>query len=139
MKFLTMVFLGAVLLAGMGVRAEMVVFVGAQNAVDKLDTDAAQKIFLGKQTSFAGGATAVPIDLPDGADKDAFYQKVSGKSSAQVKAYWAKIVFTGKGQPPKEAGSHKEAVALVAKTAGGIGYADRKDIDKSVKVVLTLP
>lgn len=138
MKQLKLGFLYAIFFAAVNVHAEMVVFVAAQSPVDKLDADVAQKIFLGKQTSFPGGAAAVPLDLPDGADRDTFYQKVTGKSAAQIKAYWAKLVFTGKGQAPKEASSAKDAVAQVAKTAGGIGYADRKDIDKSVKVVLTL-
>lgn len=138
MKQLKLGFLAAVLLASVNVRAEMVVFVSAQNSIDKLDADTVQKIFLGKQSTLPGGAAAQPVDLPDGAEKDAFYQKLSGKSAAQVKSYWAKLVFTGKGQPPKEAASVKEAVGQVGKAAGGIGYADRKEIDKSVKVVLSL-
>jgi len=139
MKQVKLGFLLAAVLAAFSVRAEMVVFVSAQSSVDKLETDVVQKIFLGKLAALPGGASAVPVDLPDGADRDAFYQKVSGKSAAQVKAYWAKLVFTGKGQPPKEATSAKDAVAQVGKSAGGIGYAERKALDKSVKVVLTLP
>jgi len=139
MKQVKLGFLLAAVLAAFSVRAEMVVFVSAQSSVYKLETDVVQKIFLGKLAALPGGASAVPVDLPDGADRDAFYQKVSGKSAAQVKAYWAKLVFTGKGQPPKEATSAKDAVAQVGKSAGGIGYAERKALDKSVKVVLTLP
>ncbi len=34
----------------------------------------------------------MPIDLTEGsAERDAFYFKFSGKSPAQIKAYWSKV------------------------------------------------
>ena len=89
-------------------------------------------IFLGKSTELAG------IDLPDGnAVRSAFYQKVTGKDGAQLKSYWAKLVFTGKAQPLKEAASDAEMKKLVASDPKAIGYIDKSAVDGSVKMVLT--
>ena len=61
--------------------------------------------------------------------RDQFYTKVAGKDSAQVKAIWARLVFTGKSQPPKEAGSSAEAVKQVASNDKGIAYVDKSAVD----------
>jgi len=34
--------------------------------------------------------------------RDDFYNKVTGKSAAQMKAYWSKIIFTGKANHPRK-------------------------------------
>lgn len=94
--------------------------------------DQISNIFLGKSSDLAG------VDLPDGnAVREAFYQKVTGKDGAQVKAYWAKLVFTGKAQPLKELASDAEVKKFVAGNPNAIGYIDKAAVDGSVKVVLT--
>jgi ABC-type phosphate transport system substrate-binding protein len=97
-----------------------------------LSADQVANVFLGKSSDMTG------VDLPDGnAVRDAFYQKVTGKDAAQVKAYWAKLVFTGKAQPLKEMGSDAEVKKFVAANPNAIGYIDKGAVDGSVKVVLT--
>lgn len=89
-------------------------------------------IFLGKSNDLVG------VDLPDGNGvRDAFYQKVTGKDGAQLKAYWAKLVFTGKAQALKEFSSDAEVKKYVAANPTAIGYIDKGAVDGSVKVVLT--
>jgi hypothetical protein len=67
--------------------------------------------YLGKDTRFA------PLDLLESADeRSAFYSKGAGKDATQVKAIWARLVFTGKSQPPKAVRSSAEAVKQVAGT-----------------------
>jgi hypothetical protein len=59
-------------------------------------------IFLCKVSRFPNGTPAIPIDQADGSPaRDEFYATYAGKSPAQVKSHWAKIIFTGRGQPPK--------------------------------------
>ena len=97
-----------------------------------LSADQVSNIFLGKSSDLTG------VDLPDGNTlRDTFYQKVTGKDAAQVKAYWAKLVFTGKAQPLKEVASDAEVKKFVASNPNGIGYIDKGAVDGSVKVVLT--
>jgi hypothetical protein len=114
-------------------RAEMVVVVNAKNPAASLTAAQVADVYLGKDTSFA------PVDLPESsAERGAFYSKVAGKDSAQVKAIWARLVFTGKTQPPKEVGSSAEAVKAVSSNDKGVAYVDKSAVDGSVKVVLTV-
>ncbi len=71
------------------------------------------------------------------AAREAFNDKVLGKSSSQLKAYWSRLIFTGKGTPPKESGSDADVVSLVAKNPNLVGYVDAAAVDGSVKVVYT--
>jgi hypothetical protein len=58
-----------------------------------------------------------------------------GRSSSQVSAYWSKLVFTGKGIPPKEVADDAAVVDLVSKNPSVIGYIDKASVTDAVKVV----
>ena len=119
------------------VLAEVVVVVSAKSAAGTLTAAQAADIFLGKSATFPSGGQAIPIDQSEGsAIRDEFYTKVGGKSAAQVKAYWSKIIFSGKGQPPKEVADSAAVKKLVADNPNVIGYIDKAAVDGSVKVVL---
>jgi len=106
-------------------------------SINSITAAQAAAIFLGKMTALQDGTQLTAIDHVDGADiKDEFYEKVVGKSSAQLKAHWAKIVFTGEGIPPKAYISDKTVRERVAATPGAIGYISTESVDKSVKVLL---
>ena len=85
------------------------------------------------------GAAAIPVNLADSVPLRAeFDQKALGRSSSQVKAYWSKLVFTGKGTPPKEVASDSEVLELVASNPNLIGYVSAGAVSAKVKVLLTL-
>ncbi|MCE4556573.1 hypothetical protein [Pelomonas cellulosilytica] len=91
-------------------------------------------IYLGKSQA------AQPIDLPEASPVRAtFYEKATGKDPSQVKATWARLAFTGKGQPPKEAPDAAAVKKEVAANPKAIGYIDKSAVDASVKVLLVLP
>ncbi len=121
-------------------KADVVLVVSANSSVEALSQNQAADIFLGRTSRFPNGDLAVPIDQVEGArTRDEFYQKLVGKSPAQVKAHWSKVIFTGKGQPPKEIADSKVIKRAVASSISFIGYVDRSALDGSVKVVMTLP
>ena len=81
---------------------EIAVIVNPKNATASVTADQVEQIFLGKSTSLPGGGNATPVDKSDGsAIRDDFYQKATGKSNAQVKAIWSRLIFSGKSTPPK--------------------------------------
>ncbi|MCG9758626.1 MULTISPECIES: phosphate ABC transporter substrate-binding protein [Pseudoalteromonas] len=101
-----------------------------------LDENEIKQIFIGKSKSFSDGSKALPITQADGsAVTDEFNEKVLNKSSSQLKAYWSKLVFTGKGTPPKEAADDAEVLKLVASNPNLIGFVSSGAADGSVKVV----
>lgn len=100
-----------------------------------LDKSSISRIFLGKAKSFPGGGQAVPINLADGsAGSSDFNSKVLNKSASQLKAYWSKLVFTGKGTPPKSVSNDAEMIALISANPNMIGFIEGGG-DGSVKVV----
>lgn len=127
----------AFLLAALPARAEVVVVMSAQGSAGSLSAAQVSQIFLAKSSSLPGGGQAAPIDQDEGTPiRDEFYKKVTGKDAAQLKAYWAQLLFTGKAQKPKKAAGDEAVKKLVAATPGGIGYIDAKSVDGTVKVVL---
>lgn len=115
--------------------AELAVIVHPSNA-STLDKKAVQKIFLGKDNKFSNGTAASPINLgTDNPTRGNFDESIVGRSSSQVAAYWSKLVFTGKGVPPKEVSTDAEVIALVSASEQAIGYVDASSINDSVKVV----
>jgi ABC-type phosphate transport system substrate-binding protein len=117
-------------------RSDIVVVVSAASPISSLSKGQVAKIFLGKSRRFPDGSRAVPLNQSEGnVERDAFYQLVSSKSSAQVKAHWSKLIFTGRGQPPKEAASNAAVKQLLTNNGVNISYIDRTAVDDSVKIV----
>ena len=104
--------------------------------MDSLTSAQVKDLFLGKVTSLPDGTKVTVIEHKDGeAVKEEFYDKVVGKSPSQLKAYWAKIIFTGEGFPPKAYSGDKTVKNHVSATPGAIGYISAESMDKSVKVL----
>jgi len=117
--------------------ADVVVIVSAKSTITHLTTEQTAKIFLGKASSFPDDRDAVPFDQAVGsAIRDEFYTKVAHKSSPQVSAYWAKVIFTGDGRPPEILESNAAVRKAVANNTHAIGYIEKSAVDKSVRVVL---
>lgn len=123
-------------LASSIVSAEISVIVSINNPNSAMDQSTVAKIFLGKAKSFPDGTQAVPVDQDDGsATRDGFNSKILGKSASQLKSYWSRLIFTGKGTPPKQSGDDAGVKSLVANNPNIIGYIDSSAVDATVKVV----
>jgi ABC-type phosphate transport system substrate-binding protein len=119
--------------------AELVVVVSSKSPLAALTENQVADIFLGRSSELPGGGDAVPIDqADDAANRQEFYRHVTGKSPAQLKTYWSKLIFTGRGQPPREVGDASAVKKAVAMSNSAIGYIDRSEVDQSVKPILTL-
>jgi len=119
--------------------AELVVIVSARNALPALSGDQVAAIFLGQAGRFPDGAEAVALDQRLGStERNQFYSQVTGKSPALLKAHWSKMVFTGRGQPPREVADSAAVRRMVADNPAMIGYIDRSALDASVRPVLVL-
>lgn len=120
----------------MPVVADVAVIVHPGNSAT-IDADAVERIFLGKKSQFPDGSEALPINIESGGAVDEFNNKVLGRSTAQVKSYWSKQIFTGKGTPPKEVASDASVIDLIKNNKNAIGYVDAANVTGDVKVVFT--
>ncbi|MGV3743094.1 MAG: phosphate ABC transporter substrate-binding protein [Burkholderiaceae bacterium] len=117
--------------------AEVVPVVSVKSNVNGLSNNQVVDIFLGKSSRFPNGDPAIPIDQAEGSEiRDAFYMQFASKSAAQIKAYWSKIIFTGKGQPPRELSPSERVKRALAENPYHIGYIERSEVDENVRVVL---
>ena len=124
------------LVASSQVSADVVAVVSSKSAVTTLSKSQVLDIFLGKSARFPDGSQAVPIDQSEGMIvRDEFYTKLAGKSAAQMKAYWSKIIFTGRGQPPKALPNGADVKKQLLENPNAIGYMDEKMVDASLRVV----
>ncbi|HEY9118348.1 MAG TPA: substrate-binding domain-containing protein [Marinobacter sp.] len=115
-----------------------VVVIGHTSGPDSITQNQVRDIYLNRSQQLPDGQKARPFELPEGnSARSEFHDKVTGRNDAQLKAFWSQQVFTGRGQPPAEAGSASGMKAQVASTPGAIGYIDSADVDNSVKVLLT--
>jgi ABC-type phosphate transport system substrate-binding protein len=134
--FKSVIFL-TLLQLGFWVSAEPVVVVNARSAVPKLSRDEVINIFLGRYRQLPTGETALPIDQPEGsALRSEFYRKLVNKEPNEINAYWARLIFSGKTAPPKEALSPAEVVSSLLAHPGAIAYLERSQLDARFKVVL---
>ena len=106
---------------------------------DVKETSLAKKeikiIFLGKKVQWQdkskiNAAILVEADLY----KD-FLQTYVNKTQNQFTNYWRKMIFTGKGFPPKRFQSSAELIVYVAETPGAIGFIKAGTEVKNVNVI----
>jgi ABC-type phosphate transport system substrate-binding protein len=140
MNFIRMTVIGFALCFAMAAaRADIVVVVSDKSDVTTLSKNQLADIFLGKSARFPNGRLAVPIDQSEGAAaREEFYTRFIGKSAAQLKAHWSKIIFTGRGQPPRAASNSSDTKKLLHENPNAISYIEQSEVDATMRVVRTL-
>lgn len=130
--------LGIMLLSG-SAAAEVKVIVHSSIADDSITAIQLMDIYLGKAANLPSGQKIKPIDQADGElARTEFYQKVIKKDAAQLNAYWARLIFTGKGQPPKMLTDNSDVLQQVSSNADMIGYVGGSANTSNVKVLFTI-
>ena len=120
--------------------ADTVVVVSASSPVTALSAEQVSDLFLGKAGRFPDGAGPVQTyDLGEGSvARELFYRRISGRDPAQMTAYRARMMFTGRGQPPIELDHDDQVRRAVARNPLALGYLERTAVDTSLRVVLVL-
>jgi hypothetical protein len=119
--------------------ADLCVLASAKSTAGPMTLEQASQVFQGKSGPYSEGRKINLFDLAEGqAMRADFYTKVTGKDQAQLKAYWSRLVFTGKGLAPKEFPDVAALKKALAADPDAIGYADCAAADASVKVLLKL-
>jgi ABC-type phosphate transport system substrate-binding protein len=119
-------------LGGVAAQAADLVVI-ANPAVGALTKDQVADLYLGKSQAYN------PVDLAEASPLYAeFYKKATGRDVAQVKSTWSRIVFSGKGQAPKQVADAAAVKKAVAADPKGIGYIEKSAVDGTVKTVLAL-
>ena len=135
------VLLALMALAPAPARAEgvLVIIVNVDSGVTHLTREQAEAIFMGRQRRLPSGLLALPVEqlLPPEA-RVRFYQYLVHLPLAQVRAYWARLYFSGQAQPPRQTQSAEETVEVVLANKGAIGFMEKGRVDHRVREVLEL-
>ncbi len=124
--------------SGAGAAPDVVVIANPSAPISEAAPEDVARLFLGK-TKALSGERLTPVDqAKDSETAQQFYELVVGKTASQLRAYWSKLVFTGKGSPPKEVGSDADVIAAVAGDPSLVGYVAASAVDGSVKVLMTV-
>jgi hypothetical protein len=127
----TLTLVCGVLIASLASAGDIVVIMAP--GAPALSKDQVANVYVGRSKDLK------PLDLPDSAPaREDFYKKATSRDAAQIKAVWARIQFTGLGQPPKELPDDAAVKKAVAADPKAVGYIDKSSVDSTVKVVLEL-
>jgi ABC-type phosphate transport system substrate-binding protein len=117
--------------------AEILVVVNPQNSLQTLSKEDVARMYLGKVKNFPNGSAVAALDQhKDSSVREEFYHKICDKSPSQVSSYWSRLIFTGKGVPPRALDSEAAVKEWVATHPDSIAYIDAAAVDASVKVIL---
>jgi ABC-type phosphate transport system substrate-binding protein len=125
------------LMLAQSVLAGVSVVVNPNNSLDSANQTEVVNLFLNKSKTLQG-ERLTPVDQSKGQTaRTEFYDVVVRKNESQLKAYWSRLIFTGKGLPPVEVGNDKSVLNRVAGDPNAIGYVSSDKVTSAVKVIAT--
>ncbi len=80
-----------------------------------------KQIFLRKKKNLAGGVVTIAIQKKTDIHTE-FLRKFIKKTPSQFKLYYKKMIFSGRGKPPRILQDDAAMLSWVAQTPGAMGY-----------------
>ena len=118
---------------------DMVIIANPTSGIEHLTRDEVTAIYMGRTKRLPSGITALPIDqTASNPEKVRLYRELINKELPEVNSYWARLIFSGHGSPPRQADNASEVLDIVGSNKGAIGYVLRSAADRRVKIVLDL-
>lgn len=116
--------------------AEIVVVVADDNPLKSLSRPELVNIYLGKMNTLPNGEIVEPIDQQENSPiRHEFYRDLIKRTSTQMKMHWSKLIFSGRGQPPRTVSGDKAMAEFVAEHPNAIGYLSTDQVDNRLRVV----
>jgi ABC-type phosphate transport system substrate-binding protein len=116
--------------------AELVVVVSSDNPNSELTRTELSDIFLGRRNRFPNGDLVVPVNRRESSDPfKVFYSQYLNMTPAQVRAHWSRLIFSGRGQPPRTVADGSAMADTIASDPHGIGYLEPGMVDERLRVV----
>lgn len=119
--------------------ADYVVITNKQARPERVSREIIADMYLYKIKSFADGTDIRTVDQAVGSKaRQIFYRTIVRKTEMELNRYWARRRYSGKGEPPVVLVGDDAVKSWVASTPGAVGYIDKKNLDSSVRVLLTI-
>ncbi|CAA0125688.1 Uncharacterised protein [BD1-7 clade bacterium] len=105
----------------------------------QLNEKQVRSAYLGKLKSFNDGEEIRAYDLPSTSkDWNVFVDRVLRKTPSTLNAYWARMLFSSKGKPPRTMDTEEQILHEVANRKNAIGYVNSSMVDESVTVLFII-
>ncbi|MDP9121521.1 MAG: hypothetical protein M3O15_09170 [Acidobacteriota bacterium] len=120
---------------------DFVVVINAANSTTILPASEVSNMFLHKTMRWKFGEKILAVDLPEDSPlRESFSKTIHGKSTSAVKAYWQRLIFSGRDVPPPEKASTAEVLAYVRANSGAVGYVGAgTQLGDGVKILRVAP
>lgn len=93
-------------------------------------------IFMGRKKRLDNGTYVIPVDIQmDNPMRGGFYKELMGKSLSEINSYWARLVFSGRGVPPRQADTVTEIIEIIKNNKGAIGYIPLEAVTSDVHIL----
>lgn len=116
--------------------AEVVVVTAGDSPVRELTSTQLADIYLGRLTRLPDGRPVVPIDQGEQSRVyEIFYQQYLGRSPAQIRSHWSRLIFTGRGQPPKSVANEAALAEALKQNLNAIGYMEADALPEGLRVI----
>jgi len=106
--------------------ASFSVVVHPSNPIVSITRAELSAIYMKRTRSWRGGHEIVPVDQPAGSPvRERFSRAIHGKNVAYVTRYWQRLIFSGRGIPPRQLQNDAAVLELVKNSRDAIGYVAR--------------
>ena len=127
----------ALLLSTQSVAAEeLVLIVHRDSGISTLSREQASHLFLGRVKMLPSGGRANVVEVEP--LRASFYRRLLGREIAEINAYWARLKFSGRTQPPRRVPDAAAAMALVASDPSAIAFVEGGALDARARVLFRL-
>ncbi len=104
------------------------VIVNAQSQLTQLNRKQVMSLFLGRARSFPNGKSTKAFDYQIGSQlRENFFEWLTGKSIADIDAYWARLRYSGRTSPPRVIKDIDAILIIVAQNQSAIAYIRQQD------------
>lgn len=119
--------------------SSLAVIVSKDSNIKTISKKNISNIFLAKTKKLPNGQKAITVELNENKYKEQFYKQIAGKSLKRLKKYWAALIFTGKGQPPKKMKNAFEIIEFVKTHTNAIAYIPTVDaLSADIQIIMEL-
>lgn len=116
----------------------LAVIVSKDSSITNIEKKELSKIFLAKTRTFQNNEKALAVESINKEYQTKFYKEVCNKNEKQLKKYWAKMIFTGRGQPPKKIKTFEELLIFIQNNKNAISYIPFEYVNSNIKIVMEI-
>src|ERR1044071_1208401 len=97
------------------------IVVHRDNPIESITRAKLSAIYMKRTRSWGDGREIVPVDQPASSPvRERFSRSIHGKNVAYVTRYWQRLIFSGRGIPPRQLPDDAAGLGFVEGQPGGV-------------------